>query len=128
MPAWTTRHLLSSGQKLAAAPGGTLKIADQISSTAGSRRIRLARSACLAFADTLFDEAIFRSAGKRFAFLLTAAVSQHFLIALVLAAPASGLPSLLTALVAHDCAAADPIAKDITSSARARRFIAFPPL
>src|SRR5262245_41885218 len=49
--------------------------------------------------------------------LLTAAVSQHFLIALVLAAPASGLPSLLSALVAHDCASAAPVERDITSNA-----------
>jgi len=55
--------------------------------------------------------------------LLTAAVSQHFLIALVLAAPASGLPSLLSALVAHDCANAPLVEKDTTRSARASRFM-----
>src|SRR4051794_33033906 len=38
--------------------------------------------------------------------LLTAAVSQHFLIADVLAAPARGLPSLLIASFLHDCASA----------------------
>ena len=39
-------------------------------------------------------------------------------------APTSGLPSLLTALVAHDCARAEPVEKEITSSARAKRFMA----
>src|SRR6185503_16087298 len=38
--------------------------------------------------------------------LLTAAVSQHFLIADVFAAPASGLPSLLIASFLQDCASA----------------------
>src|SRR3954447_3072889 len=38
--------------------------------------------------------------------LLTAAVSQHFLIADVFAAPASGLPSLLIASFLHDWASA----------------------
>src|SRR6187401_630547 len=38
--------------------------------------------------------------------LLTAAVSQHFLMADVFAAPASGLPSLLIASFLHDCASA----------------------
>src|ERR1043165_9366596 len=44
-----------------------------------------------------FTKAAFAAPASALPSLLTAAVSQHFLIAAVLAAPASGLPSLLTA-------------------------------
>src|SRR6476469_2603705 len=47
----------------------------------------------------------------------------HFLTKLVLAAPESALPSLLTALVSQDCAIADPTAKTVIRAARAIRFI-----
>jgi hypothetical protein len=53
-----------------------------------------------------FTEASFAAPASGLPSLLTAAVSQHFLIADVLAAPASGLPSLLTASFLQDCASA----------------------
>src|SRR5437763_5801537 len=54
-----------------------------------------------------FTEAFLAAPASALPSLLTAAVSQHFLIADVLAAPASGLPSLLIASFLHDppCAA-----------------------
>jgi hypothetical protein len=42
---------------------------------------------------------------------------------LVLAAPVSGLPSLLMALVSQDCAIAPPMVKEVIRAARKMRFI-----
>src|SRR4051812_11508149 len=55
-----------------------------------------------------FTEAFLAAPASALPSLLTAAVSQHFLMADVLAAPASGLPSLLVASFLHDppCATA----------------------
>src|SRR4051812_40119710 len=54
-----------------------------------------------------FTEAFFAAPASALPSLLTAAVSQHFLIAEFFAAPASGLPSLLIASFLHEpCAAA----------------------
>src|SRR5215475_8577586 len=59
--------------------------------------------------------------------LLTALASQasflHFFTKLVLAAPWSGLPSALTALLSQDCAVAALIAKQVIKAARMIRFI-----
>src|SRR5215475_6479975 len=59
--------------------------------------------------------------------LLTAldshASSLHFLMKLVLAAPVRGLPSLLTALLAQDCAIAVPTEKEVIRRATKIRFI-----
>src|SRR5262249_26892985 len=59
--------------------------------------------------------------------LLTAldshASSLHFLMKLVLAAPERGLPSLLTALLAQDSAIAVPIEKEVIRTATKIRFI-----
>src|SRR5450432_4256993 len=61
--------------------------------------------------------------------LLTALPSQasalHFLTKAVLAAPESGLPSLLMALASQLAAMADPAANDEITSARIIRFIVF---
>ena len=55
--------------------------------------------------------------------LLIALLSQHFFIKLVLAAPASGLPSLPTAFTAQDCAIAEPTAKEAIRAASKMRFM-----
>src|SRR4029077_4648701 len=59
--------------------------------------------------------------------LLTALVSQasclHFLTKLLLAAPESALPSFATALVSHDWANAEPTANEEIRAARRIRFI-----
>src|SRR5262245_289241 len=63
--------------------------------------------------------------------LLTALASQasflHFFTKLVLAAPWSGLPSALTALLSQDCAIAALRAKQVIKAARMIRFIIVPP-
>src|SRR6516165_12788572 len=59
---------------------------------------------------------------------LTALLSQasclHFFIKLVLAAPRSGLPSALTALLSQDCAMAVPTTQEVIRATRIRRVIA----
>jgi hypothetical protein len=55
--------------------------------------------------------------------LLTALSLQHFFMKLVLAAPASGLPSLPVALLEHDCAIAEPTTNDVIMTDRAMRLI-----
>jgi hypothetical protein len=58
--------------------------------------------------------------------LLIAISSQHFFIELILAAPARGLPSFDIALVSQEFAAkADPVAKVSNTAAIAKRFMAF---
>src|SRR5689334_4928581 len=59
---------------------------------------------------------------------------MHFLTELVLAAPASGLPSLLTAFASQACmvcadagAVMEPSANTDTNTANANTFIVFPP-
>src|SRR3974390_379154 len=47
----------------------------------------------------------------------------HFLTKLVFAAPESGLPSLLRALDSHDWAIAVPTANDVMRAARIMRFM-----
>src|SRR5580765_3470554 len=63
--------------------------------------------------------------------LLTALPSHasclHFLTKLDFAAPASGLPSFPIALVSQDCANAEPAANAVISAARRMRFIIFLP-
>src|ERR1051325_4778897 len=54
----------------------------------------------------LSTELFFAAPASGLPSLLTAAVSQHFLIAEVFAAPASGLPSLVIASFLQDCASA----------------------
>src|SRR5665647_413638 len=55
--------------------------------------------------------------------LLSQASSLHFFTKLFLAAPASALPSLLTALISQAvCAIAEPMAKDVIKAARIIRF------
>jgi len=48
----------------------------------------------------------------------------HFLTKLVLAAPWSGLPSALTALLSQDCAMAVPIRHDVIKAPTIKRVIA----
>src|SRR5690242_2304013 len=49
----------------------------------------------------------------------------HFFTKLVFAAPESGLPSLLTALLSQDWANAEPTAKEVIRAARRMRFMSF---
>jgi hypothetical protein len=77
----------------------------------------------------LFHEAGLCGAGELLPSALSALSSQHFLMELVRAAPASGLPSLLTAFVTHELwANTDPIPKSETRIAVAMiRAILLPP-
>src|SRR4029077_6379227 len=87
---------------------------------------RLLQAAFLHFAMTLFLAAPCSGLPS----LLTALPSQasrlHLFTKLVLAAPCSGLPSLLIAWLSQDCAIAVPAAKAAINAARRMRFIVSP--